>query len=727
MLLRAYRITDKSGSAAVKLATAAGTLLADGVLLILGSPQKGTRRGLLGLLALIASALLHVLIVIATALWMVLAFIGGAVYRLFSVATRGTARATGATRSGVQGAMARRAARTEMQATLQEDPLRVQNRVLGLVVVLMLIGLIAVVIWATDPQRSAPPAAAAANPGAFSLVDTAATPEPQATSAALIAPTSIPTATQLPEVLQTRGSIAFTVRENGQSDLWAISVGSRTPIRITNDLADERDPAWAPDGLRLAYASNKDGNWEIYVYDLTTNRTERKTFNLAFDGNPSWSPDSNWLVYETYQGGNLDVYVLPVTDQNATLEPITLDPAADFAPAWSPDGRNIAFTSLRGGVQDIWVVSLDDISAPRNLTATAGRAEDHAAWSPDGRRIAYSALDEGIDKVFVRSLDALDAPPEVIGRGRTPSWAPDGRSIIAAVDTLDATHMTVYPYGDALGLPQIISVPPRASGPVWTGLPLPASLINSGGLPLRAEPLYVEQEFPFANGLYPLGPLVNNVDAPSPQLSDRVNDSFNALRERVLTVSGRDFLSTLGDAFWDLNQRPQPGEDPRNWHYTGRMFAADRNAALVGFPPAVEIVREDRDVNTIWRVFVRVDDGAQSGQLGEPLRALPWDINSRFSGDVEAYDAGGRPRPEVPEGYYVDLTEIARDYGWQPLPAGSDWRLNFNAMNYWAFYKPQGLSWVEAMLEIWTRDQIAGFLPTATPAPVPTTTADTGG
>lgn len=722
MLLRLYRLTDKFGIILLKTFAAISQLLAEGTLLILGSPRGGQRRGLLGLLALVFGGIFSLLLMITGVIG---ALVMGLVRLLMGTtrtAARVTARAGSAARGGVDHSMARRAAKSEMTTQIAEDPLRKQNRMLGMVVITMLAALIGVVIWATGPNRAAGQVPIVPVGDVGFLVTPTGEAQPQPTSEsnpAAIVPTPIATVTQLPDVLQSRGSIAFTVRQNGQNDLWAIAVGSRTPIRITNDVADERDPAWSPNGLRLAYASNKDGNWEIYVYDLQANQTERLTFNLAFDANPSWSPDSNWLVYETYQGGTLDVYVLPVTDQNASLEPITVAESADYSPVWSPNGRDIAFTSWRDGTQDIYVVSLDDVSVVQNITGTVERHEDHAAWSPDGARIAYSALDGGIEKVFVKALNNIDAPPEVIGAGRTPSWSPDGRAIIAAVDTIDATHLTVYPYEGA-GVTQIISVPPRASSPVWSGLPLPASVISAGGLPLQAPPLYVEQETAFPSGLYPLGPLVNGVDAPRPQLSDRVNDSFNALRERLLEESGRDYLARLGDAFWDLNQRPQPGEEERNWHYTGRSFSVDRNSALVGFPPLIEVVREDRGISTQWRVFLRVDDSAQSGQLGEPLRVMPWDINSRFEGDIEAYDSGGRLRGEIPQGYYVDLSKLAEDHGWLPLPAGSDWRLNFNAMNYWQFYKPDGLNWLQAMLEIWTRDQLGAFAPTPTPPPAQT-------
>jgi hypothetical protein len=122
-------------------------------------------------------------------------------------------------------------------------------------------------------------------------------------------------------------------------------------------------------------------------------------------------------------------------------------------------------------------------------------------------------------------------------------------------------------------------------------------------------------------------------------------------------------------------------------------------------------------VETYWRVYVRVDDQAQGGQLGEPLRHIPWDFTSRNQGDVQAYNEGGRNRTDVPEGYYIDFTLLANDYGWERIPAGSDWRANINSVNYWDYRKSDDLTWYDAMREIWTEGQMGGFNPTATPTP----------
>ena len=155
---------------------------------------------------------------------------------------------------------------------------------------------------------------------------------------------------------------------------------------------------------------------------------------------------------------------------------------------------------------------------------------------------------------------------------------------------------------------------------------------------------------------------------------------------------------------------------------TGRAVSVTRNA-IVGFPPPLEVLREDVDVETYWRILVRVSDDAQSGQLGEPLRHLPWDFASRTAGDVQAYDQGGRFRDEVPQGYYIDFTQLAADYGWLRVPAGRDWRANSNTINYWSLQKRDGLSWFEAMREIYTEDQLGSFVPTVTPSVRPTAPA----
>lgn len=723
MLLRLYRLTDKSGIFILKLGAAVADWLVDGASVIVSTIGRGT-GGLFGAIAtfvmFVAGILWSIIKAIANGikqilqlLWKGLAGFFGLILRLMGGVTPQLSRAREAVATRNSEAMARRAerqaARDEIDVIIKEDPLKVQNRRLSFLVLILGAALVAAVIWVTDPSRTQEAIPVAVVPDSDNSNAQNTIPEPTLVSGNA-SPTEIPIATPLPEPLQPRGAVAYTVREQGQTDIWALNVGTRNPIRITNNVADERDPEWEPNGTRLAYAARIDGNWDIYVYDAVIDATSRLTVDLSFQANPTWSPDGALLAFESYVNGNLDIYALPIDGSSGAIQITANSPAPDFSPAWSPDGRRIAFVSWRDGNQDIYVINLDDLSTT-NITNTPTIHEDYPAWSPDGRSIAYSALEPGntIETVFVKSVEDISNPPQAISVGRTPSFSPDGNSLSYVVDSADGSRTDIFAVtvGDS-GLPILIaSVAPGSTAPNWTLQPLPASLVNSGGLPIGVtEALYIEQTDTFDGSQFQLQSL-GNVETENAILSDAVNDSFRALRQAIFEDSGRDYLQFLDDAFWTLDRPADFGEAGRNWHRTGRAFAIQRNDVL-GFPPEIEIVRETIGNENYWRIFVRVDEDTQRGQLGEPLRDMPWDFLSTEN-DVDAYEQGGRLRREVPTGYYVDFTVLASDYGWERVTAGNDWVANQRARNFWLFVKDDDLSWCDAMLQLYNEGQLINY------------------
>lgn len=709
MLVRAFRLTDKLGNAALK------TLAWFGQAVIiygesLSTVLTGMLRFLWGILWTLARA-------VGTAAAGVIAVVVG----LLGVLTRhdlrgvqaqaeagpGMGRAAAA---GRRGTMVRRAdADVTDTVVLVEDPLKARNRTLSALAVVLLAVVVILLLWATSPNRQSAPIA----PG-VALLTTPEAAQQQPTPFA----TAVPTVTPRPEALRVGGSLVYSVRENGQDDLWATVIGQSAPVHLTGGPADDRDPAWSPDGRQVAFASNRDGNWELYVLDTRSGEVTRLTYTLGFEGAPSWSPDGQWLVYEGYAEDNLDIYI---TRLDGTQGPIrlTYDPAPDFSPAWSPGGREIAYVSWREGNQDIYLLSLDDPSEELtiNLTGTPDANEDDPAWSPDGLTLAYGSLAEGLAIVYARPVGAPRGEPVVIDRGRMPAWSPDGNSLVYCVDQGGRTFLVAGQY-QAVGVAsEAVSLPGRAADPSWTAATLPSqgtgAMAVETGSPLYREEIVSTQNAPPYYRLI----LLNGVNAPSPHLNDRVNDSFTALRQAVLQKTGQDYLGDLEDVFWGLDRVPEPGQERRNWHMTGRAFALNRNL-IYGFPSPLEIVREDVGPYTYWRVYVRA--AVQNGQLGEPLRQMPWDFTARTAGDVQAYDEGGRLRGFIPSGYYVDLTQLAEDYGWQRLPADRTWRYNFGGVLFWEFVKTDGLSWEEAMLDLYSQDELNAFLNEPTPFPTPT-------
>jgi Tol biopolymer transport system component len=60
--------------------------------------------------------------------------------------------------------------------------------------------------------------------------------------------------------------------------------------RLTTNTAVDIQPAWSPDGTRLAFSTNRHGalNFELYTMSWTGRAATRLTMNPAGDGFPDW-------------------------------------------------------------------------------------------------------------------------------------------------------------------------------------------------------------------------------------------------------------------------------------------------------------------------------------------------------------------------------------------------------------------------------------------------------
>ncbi|HLA43130.1 MAG TPA: hypothetical protein VJZ27_06825, partial [Aggregatilineales bacterium] len=380
----------------------------------------------------------------------------------------------------------------------------------------------------------------------------------------------------------------------------------------------------------------------------------------------------------------------------------------------------IAYIGVRNASREVIVINLDGQPEGEalNLSKTPDSEESSPAWSPDGTRIAYTSRVEGIEGIYVKSLISPDDPPRLIGRGSMAAWNPvDGSSVFYAV-----------PQGrsSALYLGQVENFGIGANAVAFDGqishVDWTASQHSLSGFDPRTPLLYAEQVTEQGNGKITFV-LLNNINAPDPVLSDAVNDSFDAMRSRVIERIGVDLLGSVESVFWRRERLPEPGQDRRSWHYTGRAFDLSRDLVLEGTPPPLVVVREDTELGTAWRVYARVPENRQDGELGEPLRDLPWDFASRAD-DPQAFEAGGRKMEFVPPGYYVDLTKLFADFGWERTLADRTWRSNFSAVLFWQFEKREDLSWEDAMLEIYSQQEVQDFIegniaqpPTALPPP----------
>jgi TolB protein len=209
---------------------------------------------------------------------------------------------------------------------------------------------------------------------------------------------------------------------------------------------------------------------------------------------------------------------------------------------------------------------------------------------------------------------------------------------------------------------------------------------------------------------------LDDMEAPYAMLHDLVDEAYFGLRNYISTKVDWDYLATLENAFVPLTSPLFPGilDD---WLYTGRAISLNTAPVNANW---VVVMREDFGTSIYWRVFVRTR--FQDGSQGRPLVDFPWDFNARYSGNPRHYEQGGAYENRIPEGYWLDFTEIALSLGWERLPALASWKTAYNAARHNEFIFSDGLDWITAMQEIYPADALATPTKVVPPTHTPTAT-----
>ena len=554
---------------------------------------------------------------------------------------------------------------------------------------------------------------------------------PPATETPEATPTQEPTATEEvipPTPRNAEEVVIFSYEEDGYAHLFAYIPEELPLTRITNGDWDDITPAASPDGEKIAFSSNRNGYWDLYLLDLPSGETSQLTDTPEYEGAPSWSPDGAFLAFEVYEDDNLEILVGPAEEPLRDVVHLTTSSASDHSPAWAPDGRQIAFISTQDGNSEVILADLDRTDGGRfeNLSNTPLASESHPVWSPDGRRLAWASSSQSVGRSGIYVWDSLrDLPATWIGDGDWPAWNALGDQIITTFTAPNNSYLTMYTTDGRLLQP--LTPFPAASlrGLTWANLIMPDPLPErfQQAAELTPAPLWAAIGGPVSEGDIGRWSLVElpDVQAPYPQMHDLANEAFDSLRERVRREVGWDALASLENAFVPITTLLDPGFE-EDWLYTGRAFAINSLMTNAGWMVAV---REDFGAQTYWRLYLRAQ--LQDGSLGEPLRSQPWDLGARYNLDPKVYEQGGT-YSEVPPGYWVDVTALAMQYGWERVPALPNWRTFYHGARFTEFVLTDNLDWYSAMLQLYPPDVLVTptkvLPPTLTPTrtPLPTRT-----
>ncbi len=201
-------------------------------------------------------------------------------------------------------------------------------------------------------------------------------------------------------------------------------------------LGSGSNPAWSPDGERIAYVVQGDQGSEVWLSD-PTGRARQHVGTVSsplFSYQPiDWSPDGTRIAI----GGPDGLVMIGVWDGTSRV----LDASDASSPDWSPDGLRIAYAggtpgsltivSVRDGTRES---PASDGAEPEDQAQAIGSHDMKPVWSPDGRRIAF------IRDETPAIVDLATGAVTTVGVGRSAThlaWSPAGRTLAVVASTDD--------------------------------------------------------------------------------------------------------------------------------------------------------------------------------------------------------------------------------------------------------------------------------------------------
>jgi serine/threonine protein kinase len=220
----------------------------------------------------------------------------------------------------------------------------------------------------------------------------------------------------------------------GSQRLERIDFGSRVMRLLTTGALRDITPALSPDGSNLAFASGEAG-YDIIDVPLTGAPPREMIATGQSELGPAWAPDGVRFAYVTDRSGAPEIWFRNRVDGSERLilgSRELRSVGALFDCAVSPDGTRVAYRAHRAAEVGIWVSPLSGEAPVRLWDDPARSVQRGPSWSPDGNWIAYYGA-RGGRPALMKARVGANAPAEFLGymsRNEPVRWSPRGDWIV---------------------------------------------------------------------------------------------------------------------------------------------------------------------------------------------------------------------------------------------------------------------------------------------------------
>src|SRR5439155_7770129 len=244
------------------------------------------------------------------------------------------------------------------------------------------------------------------------------------------------------------------------------------------DLHSDSEPAWSPDGTKIAFTSNRDGDTEIFVMNADGSGQTQLThndltllgaviqFEVGHDEEPAWSPDGTKIAFISDRPPANRFQLFTMNADGSGQAALGAAAAQMRGPSWAPGGTRIAVATGGFAGDGIYLAS----AATGALTSLANAVtwDTAPAFSPDGTKIVYrSTFNPNGTGLYTMDADGTGIARLTLGKDYDPDWQPCA-TCAPPVPKAPPAGTTGNTGGGTITSPTgtTASVPPRTGGTV---------------------------------------------------------------------------------------------------------------------------------------------------------------------------------------------------------------------------------------------------------------------